>query len=150
MEYIVNRNKKIYKNDYLFEIDSKRDKKEEIFKGIDVKESILKKYIENEKFSQVMARITSSQLSRFYSLLEDRNFSFTSNYILNFVNEQIERNQGENGKATREFYEFFKANFLNEEFEKLNQENKLIIDTIKRYVRYSIGQKKLNGEEGEQ
>lgn len=150
MEYIVNRNKKIYKNDYLFEIDSKRDKKEEVFKGIDVKESILKKYIENEKFSQVMARITSSQLSRFYSLLEDRNFSFTSNYILNFVNEQIERNQGENGKATREFYEFFKANFLNEEFEKLNQENKLIIDTIKRYVRYSIGQKKLNGEEGEQ
>lgn len=150
MEYIVNRNKKIYKNDYLFEIDSKRDKKEEVFIGIDVKESILKKYIENEKFSQVMARITSSQLSRFYSLLEDRNFSFTSNYILNFVNEQIERNQGENGKATREFYEFFKANFLNEEFEKLNQENKLIIDTIKRYVRYSIGQKKLNGEEGEQ
>lgn len=150
MEYIVNRNKKIYKNDYLFEIDSKRDKKEEVFKGIDVKESILKKYIENEKFSQVMARITSSQLSRFYSLLEDRNFSFTSNYILNFVNEQIERNQGENGKATREFYEFFKANFLNEEFEKLNQESKLIIDTIKRYVRYSIGQKKLNGEEGEQ
>ena len=150
MEYIVNRNKKIYKNDYLCEIDSKRDKKEEVFIGIDVKESILKKYIENEKFSQVMARITSSQLSRFYSLLEDRNFSFTSNYILNFVNEQIERNQGENGKATREFYEFFKANFLNEEFEKLNQENKLIIDTIKRYVRYSIGQKKLNGEEGEQ
>lgn len=150
MEYIVNRNKKIYKNDYLFEIDSKRDKKEEVFIGIDVKESILKKYIENEKFSQVMARITSSQLSRFYSLLEDRNFSFTSNYILNFVNEQIERNQGENGKATREFYEFFKANFLNEEFEKLNQESKLIIDTIKRYVRYSIGQKKLNGEEGEQ
>ena len=150
MEYIVNRNKKIYKNDYLFEIDSKRDKKEEVFKGIDVKESILKKYIENDKFSQVMARITSSQLSRFYSLLEDRNFSFTSNYILNFVNEQIERNQGENGKATREFYEFFIFIFLNEEFEKLNQESKLIIDTIKRYVRYSIGQKKLNGEEGEQ
>lgn len=145
MEYkiLTDRKKKEYKKECWFEIEKRKETKEKEVREKVNKEELLKKYIENEEFQSVIDSIELSQLSRFYSLLEDRNFSFTSNSIKDFVNEQIERDQ------SKKFYEFFKKHFLNDEFEKENEKNKMIFEMIKRYVRYSIGQKKLNGEKGE-
>lgn len=142
MEYIVKRKKKQYNKDYLFELDSKKEVSEEkAKKAKESKENILKKYIESDEFKKALTEISLSQLNRFYSLLEERNFSFTSSTVLEFVEEQIERNQGEI------FYKFFKNKFLNEEFEKMNEQNRTIAEMIKRYIRYNIGQKRLSGEE---
>lgn len=143
-DLIVERDRKQYKHEcYFGELEEKiesiaKDTKEELNK-----KDILKKYIEIEEFKNTINNIKISQLSRFYSLLEDRKFSFDSNYIKKFVKEQIEREE------SKEFYKYFEKHFFNDEFEKENKKNKMIFEIIKRYIRYNIGQKKLNGEEGE-
>ena len=149
MEFEVARKKKEYKSEFLFgELESKKEIKESREKLKESKEDILNKYIEKEEFKKALEGIKSSQLNRFYSKLEGRNFSFQSKEIAKFVNEQIERNKENNG--TKEFYEFFKKNFLeNSEFNSENERNRVIFEMIKRYVRYNIGAKKLNGEEEE-
>ena len=107
----------------------------------------------DKKLKPALENITISQINRFYSILEGRNFSFQSKEIEKFVEEQIKRN--EENKGTKEFYEFFKKNFLeNSEFQSENKKNRVIFEMIKRYVRYSIGAKnlkeeKLDGEKGE-
>ncbi|MFR8992012.1 MAG: hypothetical protein ACLVH9_12755 [Fusobacterium sp.] len=154
MEFEVVRKKKEYKSEFLFgELEERKEIKKDSEKLAESKEEILKKYIEGEEFKRALDGVNSSQLNRFYSILEGRNFSFQSKEIEKFVKEQIERN--EENKGTKEFYEFFKKNFLeNSEFQSENKKNRVIFEMIKRYVRYSIGAKKLkeeklDGEKGE-
>ena len=154
MEFEVVRKKKEYKSEFLFgEFEERKEIKKDSEKLAESKEEILKKYIEVEEFKRALDGVNSSQLNRFYSILEGRNFSFQSKEIEKFVKEQIERN--EENKGTKEFYEFFKKNFLeNSEFQSENKKNRVIFEMIKRYVRYSIGAKKLkeeklDGEKGE-
>lgn len=154
MEFEVVRKKKEYKSEFLFgEFEERKEIKKDSEKLVESKEEILKKYIEGEEFKRALDGVNSSQLNRFYSILEGRNFSFQSKEIEKFVEEQIERN--EENKGTKEFYEFFKKNFLeNSEFQSENKKNRVIFEMIKRYVRYSIGAKKLkeeklDGEKGE-
>lgn len=154
MEFEVARKKKEYKSEFLFgELEERKEIKKDSEKLAESKEEILKKYIEREEFKRALDGVNSSQLNRFYSILEGRNFSFQSKEIEKFVKEQIERN--EENKGTKEFYEFFKKNFLeNSEFQSENKKNRVIFEMIKRYVRYSIGAKKLkeeklDGEKGE-
>lgn len=145
MEYrvLTDRKKKELKKECWFEIEKRKEVEEKNTKESINRNELLKKYIENKEFQTAMSKIESSQLSRFYSLLEGRNFSFASNSIKEFVTEQIKRGQSD------EFYKFFKETFLNGEFEKENEKNKVIFEMIKRYVRYSIGKKRLNGKKGE-
>lgn len=154
MEFEVARKKKEYKSEFLFgELEERKEIKKDSEKLVESKEEILKKYIEREEFKRALDGVNSSQLNRFYSILEGRNFSFQSKEIEKFVEEQIKRN--EENKGTKEFYEFFKKNFLeNSEFQSENKKNRVIFEMIKRYVRYSIGAKKLkeeklDGEKGE-
>lgn len=154
MEFEVARKKKEYKSEFLFgEFAERKEIKKDSEKLVESKEEILKKYIEGEEFKRALDGVSSSQLNRFYSILEGRNFSFQSKEIEKFVKEQIERN--EENKGIKEFYEFFKKNFLeNSEFQSENKKNRVIFEMIKRYVRYSIGAKKLkeeklDGEKGE-
>ena len=149
MEFIVERKKKEYKSEFLFgELESRKEIKIDNGKLGESKRAIFEKYIESKEFRDALDNISSSQLNRFYSILEGRNFSFQSNNIGEFVEEQIKRNEENDG--TKKFYEFFKANFLDENiFDSENAKNREIFEMIKRYVRYSIGQKKLKGEEGE-
>lgn len=154
MEFEVVRKKKEYKSEFLFgELEERKEIKKDSEKLVESKEEILKKYIEGEEFKRALDGVNSSQLNRFYSILEGRNFSFKSKEIEKFVEEQIERN--EENKGTKEFYEFFQKNFLeNSEFQSENKKNRVIFEMIKRYVRYSIGAKKLkeeklDGEKGE-
>lgn len=154
MEFEVARKKKEYKSEFLFgEFEERKEIKKDSEKLAESKEDILRKYIEREEFKRALDGVNSSQLNRFYSILEGRNFSFQSKEIEKFVKEQIERN--EENKGTKEFYEFFKKNFLeNSEFQSENKKNRVIFEMIKRYVRYSIGAKKLkeeklDGEKGE-
>ena len=46
-----------------------------------IKKEFFDKYIKNGELKEQMKGINSAQLSRFYSLLEDRNFYKDSNYI---------------------------------------------------------------------
>lgn len=154
MEFEVVRKKKEYKSEFLFgELEERKEIKKDSEKLVESKEEILKKYIEGEEFKRALDGVNSSQLNRFYSILEGRNFSFKSKEIEKFVEEQIKRN--EENKGTKEFYEFFQKNFLeNSEFQSENKKNRVIFEMIKRYVRYSIGAKKLkeeklDGEKGE-
>lgn len=154
MEFEVVRKKKEYKSEFLFgELEERKEIKKDSEKLAESKEEILKKYIEGEEFKRALDGVNSSQLNRFYSILEGRNFSFQSKEIEKFVEEQIERNK--DNKGIKEFYEFFKKNFLeNSEFQSENKKNRVIFEMIKRYVRYSIGAKKLkeeklDGEKGE-
>jgi hypothetical protein len=154
VEFEVVRKKKEYKSEFLFgELEERKEIKKDSEKLAESKEEILKKYIEGEEFKRALDGVNSSQLNRFYSILEGRNFSFQSKEIEKFVKEQIERN--EENKGTKKFYEFFKKNFLeNSEFQSENKKNRVIFEMIKRYVRYSIGAKKLkeeklDGEKGE-
>ena len=154
MEFEVVRKKKEYKSEFLFgELEERKEIKKDSEKLAESKEEILKKYIEGEEFKRALDGVNSSQLNRFYSILEGRNFSFQSKEIEKFVEEQIKRN--EENKGIKEFYEFVKKNFLeNSEFQSENKKNRVIFEMIKSYVRYSIGAKKLkeeklDGEKGE-
>lgn len=143
-DFIVERKRKQYKHEcYFGELEKKtenmsKDTQEELDK-----KAILKKYIEIEEFKNAVNDINISQLSRFYSLLEKRNFSFESGYIKDFVKKQMERDE------SKKFYEYFEKHFLNDEFEKENKKNKMIFEMIKKYIRYNIGQKKLEEKKGE-
>lgn len=109
------------------------------------KDKIKKEYIDSNKLEKALLNISLSQINRFYSMLEDRKFSFGSNSIKEFIDKQIERKIGE-GVSSEEitFYKFFKDNFLIEEYENDKDKNKILIEMIKRYMRYYVAQKKLS------
>ena len=131
----------------------KREK--ELDKNI-IKKEFEEKHINNEKFKRAIEGISLSQISRFYSILESRNFFSKSKKVEEFVNTQLKKIENSNGKYSlseaKLFFEYFKENFLTEEFSKENERNKIQFELIRACVRYYAGIKRINEklEEGDE
>lgn len=90
-----------------------------------------------------MEGLNPAQLSRFYSLLEDRKFYKDSKDIKKFIEGQLDRAKvlGENspvGKA-KKFYTYYKENFLENEDITNSEKNKIYLILLKTYFRYILG-----------
>ena len=108
-----------------------------------IKKEFFDKYIKNGELKEQMKGINSAQLSRFYSLLEDRNFYKESNDIKKFIDGQLERAKilGDNspvGKA-KKFYTYYKETFLKDEYIVNSEKNKIYLGLLKTYFRYILG-----------
>lgn len=108
-----------------------------------VKKIFFDKYIITGELKKHMVGINSAQLSRFYSLLEKRNFYKDSKDIEKFIEGQLDRAKvlGENsavGKA-KSFYTYYKENFLNNKDIANSEENKIYLSLLKTYFRYILG-----------
>lgn len=108
-----------------------------------IKKEFFDKYIKNNELKEQMEGINSAQLSRFYSLLEDRNFYKDSKDIEKFIDEQLERakilgDESPVGKA-KKFYTYYKDNFLKDEDIKDSEKNKIYLTLLKTYFRYILG-----------
>lgn len=129
--------------------------KKEIPKNI-IKKEFEEKHINNEKFKKAIKGISLNQISRFYSILENRNFFSKSKKVEEFVNTQLKKIENSNGKHSlneaKLFFEYFKENFLTEEFSKENERNKIQFELIRACVRYYAGIKRINEklEEGDE
>jgi len=130
-------------------------KEKELDKNI-IKKEFEEKHINNEKFKKAIEGISLSQISRFYSILESRNFFSKSKKVEEFVNTQLKKIENSNGKHSlseaKLFFEYFKENFLTEEFSKENERNKIQFELIRACVRYYAGIKRINEklEEGDE
>jgi hypothetical protein len=127
-----------------------------------VKNNFKKNHIDKKEFQQVVKEISLSQITRFYSVLENRNFSTGSDYIENFLREQVKRAETTNDKdliKAKPFFEYYGKHFLEIDFTKDKTEKKIVeyskeanlkneieLTLIKAYVRYCIGKKKLESE----
>lgn len=121
-------------------------------KILELKQSLEAKYID-KKLLSALEKISLSQVNRFYSILEDRKFSFDSNYIKNIVDKQInkklsDKEKNEDFEQEKNFYEFFRDNFLTEEFFKDRNISFALMSLIKSYVEYYIGDKRLKEKRG--
>ena len=108
-----------------------------------IKKEFFDKYIKNEELKEHMKGINSAQLSRFYSLLEDRNFYKDSKDIEKFIDEQLERakilgDESPVGKA-KKFYTYYKDNFLKDDDITDSERNKIYLTLLKTYFRYILG-----------
>ncbi|MGL4997819.1 MAG: hypothetical protein ACRC5T_02350 [Cetobacterium sp.] len=94
-------------------------------------------------------KIRLAQLERFCQELQRRKYDFNSNYIKDFINNQIKR------KIAKSFYEEFKKQFVEKEdysFKILENSadipikilNKKIVDMIKLHIRAAIGKETLD------
>lgn len=108
-----------------------------------IKKEFFDKYIKNEELKEQMKGINSAQLSRFYSLLEDRNFYKDSKDIEKFIDGQLERakilgDESPVGKA-KKFYTYYKDNFLKDDDITDSERNKIYLTLLKTYFRYILG-----------
>ena len=113
-----------------------------------IKKEFFDKYIKNGELKEQMEGINSAQLSRFYSLLEDRNFYKESNDIKKFIAGQLERAKilGDDspvGKA-KKFYTYYKDNFLKDDNITDSEKNKIYLTLLKTYFRYILGVERFN------
>jgi len=130
---IPNRDEKVEVEKKLLSLEERKKIKKEFFD----------KYIKNEELKEHMKDTNSAQLSRFYSLLEDRNFYKDSNDIKKFIDGQLERAKilGDDspvGKA-KKFYTYYKDNFLKDEDITNLEKNKIYLTLLKTYFRYILG-----------
>ena len=121
-------------------------KEKELDKNI-IKKEFEEKHINNKKFQEAVKGISLSQISRFYSILESRNFFSKSKKVEEFVNTQLKKIENSNEKHSlseaKLFFEYFKENFLTEEFFEKNERNKIQFELIRTCVRYYIGIKRI-------
>ena len=108
-----------------------------------IKAEFFEKYIKSGELEEQIKDINSAQLSRFYSLLEDRNFYKDSNDIKKFIDGQLERakvlgNDSQVGKAQK-FYTYYKEKFLKDEDIINSEKNKIYLSLLKTYFRYILG-----------
>ena len=163
--FIPERKNKIAKNESL----EKNLSVEELFlKDIDEefvdnleKEKILKKFLENDKFKEIISDIETeekemlnlTQFKRFYDFIKERKFDFfdEEKKIIDFIDKQKER------KIATKFYEFVIEEFieeplkikekdkkLDEEFRKLeSKKNKKSFQALEKYLLYIFGKKRM-------
>lgn len=143
------------KRDYSLSFENNNDEIE--FSSKEKKElqdQFRKKYLtknsngEDSNLTKALKEITLSQMNRFYSLIENSNFSFKDKDIENFVEKQLERatnsKEGNELKKSEKFYTYYKNNFL-----KLNEkEMKVAFEIMKDLVRYYEGVKKIESIDG--
>ena len=163
--FIPERKNKIAKNESL----EKNLSVEELFlKDIDEefvdnleKEKILKKFLENDKFKEIISDIETkekemlnlAQFKRFYDFIKEKKFDFfdEEKKIIDFIDKQKER------KIATKFYEFVIEEFieeplkikekdkkLDEEFRKLeSKKNKKSFQALEKYLLYIFGKKRM-------
>ena len=140
------------KTDYSLSFENNNDEIE--FSSEEKKElqdQFRKKYLtknSNGDLTKALKEITLSQMNRFYSLIENSNFSFKDKDIENFIEKQLERatnsKEGNELKKSEKFYTYYKNNFL-----KLDEkEMKVAFEIMKDLVRYYEGVKKIESIDG--
>lgn len=138
VDEIIKRNEKLEVGNGLLPLEDRKKIKKEFFD----------KYIKTGELGKNMVGINSAQLSRFYSLLEGRNFYKESNDIKKFIEGQLERakilgDDSSVGKA-KQFYTYYKDNFLKDEDIKNSEKNKIYLTLLKTYFRYILGIKRFD------
>ena len=161
--YIPKRKNKIEKSESL----EKNLSVEELFlKDIDEefvdnleKEKILKKFLENDKFKEIISDIETkekemlnlAQFKRFYDFIKEKKFDFfdEEKKVMDFIEKQKER------KIAMKFYEFIKEEFiekplktkekeLTDEFRiSESQKNKQSFQVLEKYLLYIFGKKRM-------
>ena len=125
------------------------------------KEKILKKFLENNKFKEIIFDIETkekemlnlAQFKRFYDFIKEKKFDFfdEEKKIIDFIDKQKER------KIATKFYEFVIEEFieeplkikekdkkLDEEFRKLeSKKNKKSFQELEKYLLYIFGKKRM-------
>ena len=161
--FIPERKNKITKNESL----EKNLSVEELFlKDIDEefvdnleKEKTLKKFLENDKFKEIISEIEKeekgmlnlAQFKRFYDFIKERKFDFFDERkkVIDFIDKQRER------KIATKFYEFVREEFienplriqekkLTDEFRiSESQKNKQSFQVLEKYLLYIFGKKRM-------
>ena len=164
--FIPERKNKIAKNESL----EKNLSVEEFFlKDIDVefvdnleKEKTLKKFLENNKFKEIISDIETeekgmlnlAQFKRFYDFIKEKKFDFfdEGKKVIDFIEKQKER------KIATKFYEFVREEFienplriqekkLTDEFRILESpKNKQSFQVLEKYLLYIFGKKRMEKE----
>ena len=144
------------------EFESRIEKNDSKVDISSTKKDFKKNHIDKKEFQEVVKEISLGQITRFYSVLENRNFSIGTNYIEDFLREQVKRAESTNDKdliKAKPFYEYYGKHFLGIDFNKDKTEKKIVtyskeailkneikLSLIKAYVRYCIGKKRLESE----
>lgn len=166
--FIPERKEKIKKSGNLEE--NKNLSPEELFlKDIDEeiidnseKERILRKFLENNKFKEIISDIETeekemlnlTQFKRFYDFIKEKKFDFfdEEKKIIDFIDKQRER------KIATKFYEFIKEEFIEkplkirekeitDEFRKSeSKKNKQNFQVLEKYLLYIFGKKRMEKE----
>ena len=166
--FIPKRKEKIKKSSNLEE-DRNINLEELFFKDIDEeiidnseKERILRKFLENNKFKEIISDIETeekemlnlAQFKRFYDFIKERKFDFfdEEKKLIDFIDKQKER------KIAMKFYEFVREEFienplriqekkLTDEFRILeSQKNKQSFQVLEKYLLYIFGKKRMEKE----
>ena len=124
------------------------------------KERILRKFLENNKFKEIISDIETeekemlnlTQFKRFYDFIKEKKFDFfDEKKAIDFIEKQRER------KIATKFYEFIKEEFIekplktrekdkksDEEFRKSeSQKNKQSFQVLEKYLLYVFGKKRM-------
>ncbi|PGH24524.1 hypothetical protein [Fusobacterium animalis] len=144
------------------DFQKRMDKNEETINISSIKKNFKKDHIDKKEFQEVVKEISLSQITRFYSILENRNFSIGTDYIEDFLREQVTKAENTNNEdliKAKPFYEYYGKHFLGINFSTPKEtktkveyskenilKNEIKLSLIKAYVRYCIGKKKLESE----
>mgnify|MGYP000900763918 CR=1 FL=1 len=161
--FIPERKNKIAKNESL----EKNLSVEELFlKDIDEefvdnleKEKTLKKFLENDKFKEIISDIETeekgmlnlAQFKRFYDFIKERKFDFfdEGKKVIDFIDKQRER------KIAMKFYEFVREEFIEKPLKTKEKEltdefriseskkNKQSFQVLEKYLLYIFGKKRM-------
>ncbi|ATV70843.1 hypothetical protein [Fusobacterium pseudoperiodonticum] len=158
----INLNLKDKTYETIDEFQERIKNEEEVIDVSSIKKNFKIDHIDKKEFQKVVKEISLSQITRFYSVLENRNFSTGTDYIEDFLREQVKRAETTNDKdliKAKPFYEYYGKYFLRIDFTKDKAEKKIVeyskeanlkneieLTLIKAYVRYCIGKKKLESE----
>ncbi|WP_369714820.1 hypothetical protein [Leptotrichia alba] len=135
-----------------------KDIDEEIIDNLE-KEKILTKFLENNKFKEIISEIEKeekgmlnlAQFKRFYDFIKERKFDFfdEGKKVIDFIDKQRER------KIATKFYEFVREEFienplriqekkLTDEFRiSESQKNKQSFQVLEKYLLYIFGKKRM-------
>lgn len=135
-----------------------KDIDEEIIDNLE-KEKILTKFLENNKFKEIISEIEKekkgmlnlAQFKRFYDFIKERKFDFFDERkkVIDFIDKQRER------KIATKFYEFVREEFienplriqekkLTDEFRiSESQKNKQSFQVLEKYLLYIFGKKRM-------
>lgn len=154
----INLNLKDKTYETIDEFQERIKNEEEVIDISSVKNNFKIDHIDKEEFQKVVKEISLSQITRFYSVLENRSFSIGSEYVEQFLKEQITKAQNTDNEdliKAKPFYEYYGKHFLGIDFTKPEEaqyskenilKNEIKLSLIKAYVRYCIGKKKLESE----
>ena len=135
-----------------------KDIDEEIIDNLE-KERILTKFLENNKFKEIISDIETkekgmlnlAQFKRFYDFIKERKFDFfdEGKKVIDFIDKQRER------KIAMKFYEFVREEFienplriqenkLTDEFRiSESKKNKQSFQVLEKYLLYIFGKKRM-------